>query len=821
MSKLRNKKWWLMKNVVLVLLVLLFFVSQSFSQESRGKSGFGGSISGSVYDFSSNLPIEYANVIMFSSKDSTQITGTVSDKEGLYNIIGIKPGRYYLKIQFIGYEKHTIDNVTIDKNNPTVTIDRIMLKPSSINLENVVVKGERTPVAFKIDKKIIDVEQMPIAVSGNATDVLENIPSVTVDIDGNVSVRGSSNFTVLIDGRPSVISAQDALQQIPASSIKTIELVTNPSAKYDPEGTAGIINIILKKDQNLGISGIANANAGGTERFGGDFLFEYKTSSVKYNFGLDYNQRMHPGSSISERSTTFSNNTNYLNSNGSSEWGREGYGLRGGVDFNLSENDLLGFGLRFGSREHHGNSTMNYISWSDLEPNRSAYISRTSRERAGSYIAGNTNYMHKFSLPGHKFSMDLQVSHDDSDELTSSSEYNNEVQFNGRKTVEAGPSTEVEGKLDYILPLSATAKFEAGSQGEYETSEEKNELLDFNSLSGNFELQDRFSNLTNYTVSELALYSILSNEWGNLGLQGGIRGEYTFRTIDVKISNQQFSIDEWEYFPTLHGSYKFSPVTQAMLSYTKRIERPRNWALEPFETWIDANNVRRGNPALRPEYIDSYEFGFQTLLGEISISNELYYRVTKNKIDDVRSVYGEDITLNSVENIGKDYALGSEFMIVVDPLPFWNLNVMGNLYDYRIEGRLNEENLSRSSFTWNTRLNNVFKIGKSTQLQINGMYNSPSVSSQGRSEDFFIINGAIKQDLFDKKIALTLQVRDLLSTGKHESTSQGLNFYNYSYHTRQSPMVMLNVRFNFNNYKNESDRRRGDSLEEESGGEQF
>jgi len=781
-----------------------------------------GTITGTVYDYSSGLPIEYANVILFSSRDSSQVTGTISDKEGFFSLSKLRPGRYYLNIQFIGYEKYIKPDITLGRNQPTINLDKVLLKPSSINLENVVVQGERTPVAFRIDKKVIDVEQMPIAVSGNAADVLENVPSVTVDIDGNVSLRGSGNFTVLIDGRPSVISAQDALQQIPAGSIKTIEIVTNPSAKYDPEGTAGIINIILKKDQNIGISGIANANAGGTERYGGDFLFEYKTTAVRYNLGLDYNQRIFPGSGREERSTTFNTNTSYLNSTGNSEWGREGYGIRGGLDFNITEKDLLGLGFRFGSRENLGNSSMNYLSWSQLQPAPLNYISKSTRERSGTFVAGNTNYTHRFSAPGHEFSADLHLSYDNSDELTASREFSNDIQFSGKKTVESGPSTEFEGKIDYILPLGSTAKFEAGSQGEYEDSREANELHEFNSASGVFEFREQFSNIVDYKVSELAVYSIYSNEFGPLGIQGGVRGEYTYRTIDLTKTNRQFSIDRWDYFPTLHGSYKFSPVTQIMLSYTKRIERPRNWALEPFETWIDAHNVRIGNPALLPEFIDSYETGFQTLIGEISFSGEFYYRVTKNKIEDVRSVYADDVTLSSVENIGKDYSLGSEFMLVTDPFPFWNLSIMGNIYNYEVTGNLNGQDFSRNSFNWNTRLNNVLKLGSTTQLQLNVMYNSPSVSSQGRSEEFFIINGAVKQDLFEKKIALTLQVRDLFGTGKHESVSRGLNFYNYSYHTRQSPMVMLNVRYNFNNYKNEQNRRNSeDSGDDREGGEEY
>lgn len=810
-----------MKNYAIIsLITILSFAKLSFGQAQTGERP-AGSISGQVFDSSSKQPIEYANIVLFNTTDSAQVTGTVSDKEGQFTIRNVRPGNYYLNVQFIGYEKYTINKIVLSRNQPDVTLETILLKSSAINLDNVVVEGTRTPVAFRIDKKVIDVDQMPIAVSGNATDILENVPSVTVDIDGNVGLRGSSNFTVLIDGRPSVISAQDALQQIPASSIKSIEIVTNPSAKYDPEGTAGIINVILKKEQNLGISGIANANAGGKDRYGGDFLFEYKTTGIRYNLGLDYNERMFPGTSTERRTTMFNNNTNYLSSSGTGERGRESYGFRGGLDFNFSPNDFLGFNLRYGSRSMMNNSHLDYLSWSDLNPEQVNYKSNNKGERSGTFITASTNYTHKFSLPGHELSAELDLSRDNSDELSLTSEAQNSTQVSGKKTIEAGPSTELEGKIDYTLPIGTTAKFEAGTQGEFEDSEEINELYEYDPTRGSYLFREQFSNMTDYKVSELALYSLYSNEFGNFGIQGGFRGEYTYRTIELKKTNQNFSIDRWDYFPTLHGSYKFSPVTQLMLSYTRRIERPRNWELEPFDTWMDANNVRRGNPALLPQFIDSYEMGFQTLLGEISLSSEIYYRFTKNKIEHVRSVYAEDVTLNSVQNIGQDYSFGSEFMFIVDLLPFWNVNLMGNLYQYKVEGWLNEEDFSRNSFNWNSRFNNIIKIGKSTQLQFNIMYNSPSVSSQGRSEEFFVVNGAVKQDFLNRKISLTLQVRDLFDTGKHESTSQGANFYNYSYRTHQAPMVMLNVRFNFNNYKNDKNRRNGEDSMDEGGGEEY
>jgi hypothetical protein len=261
-----------------------------------------------------------------------------------------------------------------------------------------------------------------------------------------------------------------------------------------------------------------------------------------------------------------------------------------------------------------------------------------------------------------------------------------------------------------------------------------------------------------------------------------------------------------------------------MGSYTRRIQRPRGWQLEPFYTWMDANNVRIGNPGIKPQYIDSYEFGFQTAFMGISLTNEFYYRMTHNKVDGVLSIYPEadDVTLHTIQNIGEDFSTGAEFTFMLDPLEFWSVDLMANLYNYKIKGTLHDNQFERESFNWNTRFNNSFKIFTSTQLQFNTRYNSPTVSSQGTREGFFSSDLSLKQDLMNRQLNLILQIRDIFGTAKFESTSQGPDFYTYNYFTRESPVVMLNLRFNFNSYKEERPDRNGDQeINNNGGGEEF
>ncbi len=665
----------------------------------------------------------------------------------------------------------------------------------------MVVEGKRSPISYELDKKVIDVSQMNTVISGTAADVLENVPSVSVDIDGNVSLRGSSNFEVLIDGKPSVMSAQDALQQIPASSIKTIEIITNPSAKYDASGTAGIINIVLKKNSNLGLSGIADVMGGFNQKYGGNMIFQYRTPSIGYNWGVDYNRRFFPGSNTQDKQFIVGDTTSYLNSDGSMIRGRTVSGIRGGIDFSLNEDNDLSFGGRYGVHSFMRNATLNYNQWTEGDPQKSYYLNNTNHNHSGTFYELNTSYVHNFGPEGHQLNGNLSFRHNNSNEASASASTLAGTNINGTKTTEIGPESELRGKLDYTLPFSKEEKFSAGMEYFSRLREDINKLYIFDSKNSIYNYQPQFSHINNFNRTRFAAYSMFSNKWDSLGVQVGVRAEYTYQLVKLAETNQQFSINRWDFFPSVHSSYSFSGGTQVMASYTRRIERPDGGDLEPFYTWYDAYTVRIGNPSLQPELIDSYDLGYQTFFGDISFSNDFYYRFTHNKMEDINSVYAKDVTLRSIANIGTDYSLGSEFMLQLNPVKIWQSNLMGDVYDYRIKGALNNESIARESFDWRIKFNNVINITSTTDLQINARYHSPSVTAQGKWNGYFTTDLAVKQDFMGKKLSLTLQVRDLFKTRQYEFTSQGPSFYNYSRFSREAPMVMMDLKLNFNNYK--------------------
>jgi len=766
-------------------------------------------IGGRIIDEESGHSIEYASVVLHRSSDSSMVQGTISRADGRFTIEDIDDGNYYLEISFMGYERRVVDGVRV-RDGKDVNLGDIEMEVIPIKLEEVEVAADRAPVSYEIDKKVINVERQLTATSGSAVDVLQNVPSVTVDLDGSVQLRGSGSFTVLIDGRPSTLDASEALEQIPASAIESIEIITNPSAKYDPEGVSGIINVIMKKGRRAGTTGVFNLNGGFEDRYGADFLLTQRTEDFSIYFGADYSKRTREATER-EESRFFNPDGNiFIDADGRSRRWREGYDVRGGIELPFSSRDNLNLGLRYGYREYSGNSTMDYLERFPEEDITNTYISRNQRGRGGNFFSGDLDYVHRFN--GEEHELRGQISYrnregeeETTDELLSS----NDIITSGRRSTEVGPGERLESRLDYMRPLGSGYRLESGYQSRISSSEDNTTLSDYDPAQGRYILQPEFTRSTVYDRNIHALYSLIRGEEGNFGFQAGLRGEYTGRSVDVTDTAATFEIDRWDYFPTLHTSYSFSGTQQVMASYTRRIDRPRGWYLEPFLTWMDAYNVRRGNPDLQPEYIDAWELGYQTHLGDNLISVEGYHRVTRNKVEYVRSVFRENVTLREVQNVGEERASGVELMFNVDAFDAWDIYLLGNLYDYRIEGELRGQSFAEQRFTWNVRFNNTFKITPTLLFQMNLRYNSPSVSAQGSRSGYFVTNLALRKDFFDRRFSATLEVDDLLNTAEREYESFGPDFRSYGYHLHDAPILMLNLRYNLNQSRRDEQRSPG------------
>lgn len=805
-----------MKRTGTILFFLLLIIYTFAQRPGGGRPDMAnmppeGVITGNVQEFLTGKPMGYANVVLFSLRDSSMVSGAVTDMDGSFKLEKVPFGRFYLVANFIGFHRETISDIMINPKKKVLDLGIIKLHSATEDLEAVEITAQKEHIEYQIDKKVVNVSQDIMAQGGTAVTALENTPSVQVDIDGNVSLRGSTSFTVLVDGRPSVLQGSDALQQIPASNIETIEIITNPSAKYDPDGVAGIINVVLKEKIEKGFGGVVNASVASNQSFQFDFLLNYRYKKFNFFVGADYNDDNRNGDRIS-RNETYSNDTTfYRNTTGDRGRGRVGYGVRAGLDYYLSDKTTIGFQGRTGYSEFNGGGTSNLHVFTSPETTNSYSSNISSMKRGGNYYNLNLNFQHKFDDLGHQLEGLIYYAEDNDDDTDTQKESVTDADWNIIedepyliRSTEASDEVEFRAKLDYTKPIGEEGKFEAGWQTRIEDEGEDYIFNTWNYASGESGgwIEDTlFSNKMDFRRDIHAVYGIYSNSWRTFGYQLGLRGEYTYREIKNQKAAEPSVIDRWDYFPTLHLSKSFANSDQMLASYTRRIDRPRGWFLDPFLSYIDQYNYRQGNPGLEPEYTDSYELGYQKRIWESMISLEGYYRVTQNKIARIRTLQEDNTFLHTFENLNSDYSLGAELMVNTDPTPWLNLTLTGNIYQYRLDGSINDLDVDTESLNWNGRINAIVKLPKDFRLQLNGMYNGPTVTAQGEMEGFFMTNAALKKDFFNRHLTATVSVRDIFSTGKHEFTSTGTGFYSYDYFNREAPIVNFSLSWIINNYK--------------------
>jgi hypothetical protein len=784
-----------------------------------------GVIKGIVIDVKTQQPIEYATIALHNSS-GTLVTGAVSNMAGEFKINGVADGSYYAMITFLGYETKRFDNLVLSASKRTIDMGRVELKSSATELQAVEIVADKKAFEYKIDKKVINVGKQATAASMTAIEVLENVPSVKVDIEGNVSLRGSSGFTVLIDGKPTILEGSDALRQIPASSIENIEIITNPSAKYQPDGTAGIINVITKKNRMEGINGQANINVGRFGTYGGDFLLNKRQKNVNVYLGADYNDRIFKGENESRRMTLSNNNqdTLLLNANGDSKREMVMWGIRTGIEVDINKKNSATLGFRYGKQSMDNSSVNDYQKYTSASKIFDDYISRESGDRGGDFLSLTGTFLHQFEGMGHDIRAQLDVSSRSGDENSYKSLYRGAL-VEASRNQEGGPAKRGQLRIDYTRPFSENNKLELGYQGRISKEDNKTSMDTFDIVNQLWIEEANYTNKSNENQQIHAFYSTYSGMWGKLGYQAGVRGEYNYRVIAT--NNKDFTLDRFDVYPTLHFSYQLPKEHQIMASYARRLERTRGWLLEPFVTWQDAYNVRQGNPDIVPQFIDSYELAYIKQFAKSYFSFEGYYRTTHNKVEMIQRKWEGDpngtVMMRQPFNVGRDYSLGIESNLNIKQLKWWELNLMGNIYQYEVEGKVGNLDFSNSTFNWGARFNNTFIPTKNMQLQFNGNFNSPTATAQGRTEGYYSFDAAFRVDMLNRKLAAVIQARDLFATGVRESTTSGSNFYLYSKNSRRAPMISCTLTFRFNNYMPKRQMRNDSEGGEETngGGEDF
>ena len=752
------------KPFIFVVIIQLFFCALLSAQQKLNTT-----ISGKVFDKSTNGPLEYATITLISKQSGKVITGTVADVKGAFAISNVPLDTYMLNIEFIGYEKTTLDNVSLTSSKHSVALGTVFLSPSMQSLQSVTIVGDKPIVENKIDKIVYNVSNDITSQGGAAIDVLKKVPQVTVDIDGNVELQGNSNIRFLINGKPSSVfgnSLADALASIPASQIKSVEAITNPGAKYDSQGTGGIINIILYDNKMQGVNGNINLSAGSRLENGSLNL------NIRHNnFGIN---AFFSGNAALKSELPYSQNrfatdtsaktiTNMLQTS-RTDFIRNGFRSGVGFDWNITKNDIITGSLGY---NHFGNSNQGLTNQEELT---SDYLSNPisdifslrnsdSRSRTGS-IDYSLDYKKKFKKEG----QELEISYDASNGkpystyIQSQSYEGQAIPFSGSSSTNPGTDNEINLSIDYAHPVNKNFLIETGAKMVNENITSIADVSVFNPSNDQF-IPDPFQSYHfNYTMKVYAGYLSTNFKLVNwLNVKAGARYEYT----DVSIDFPNNTIPSYGTFvPSVVLSHDFNKGQSLKLAYGKRIERPEYRDLNPFINLSDPYNITTGNPLLKPEIGNNLELGYSNTFkkgGNIYIS--LIERINTSDLKPVTTFYptyliGDstytNVSVTNRQNIGEEYNTG---ISASGSYPITTkLNLRGNLmvthrYTVNNTGIGDQSSGLRVRFNMNA----TYQLPKDLVFELFGFYSSATQNIQGKTPQFFMYTFALRKLFWDKK----------------------------------------------------------------------
>lgn len=794
-----------------VWIAAAFFAVLSFEASASEKAPanqYPGVVWGVVVDSGEGAPIHYATVALLSQKDSSVVTGGITDEKGVFKIENVPYGDYILKASFIGFEKAFVSDVAIKSNSPVVAAGKIKLAASSIETETVTVEGQKDLVTYKLDRKVVNVSDNPKARGGSAAQALENVPSVRVDVEGNVSLRGSSNFTVLVDGKPTVLDGNDLLKQIPADAVESVEIITNPSAKYDPDGTSGILNIIMKKEKLSGMNGIANLTLGTREKYNGNTLFNFKSDSFNYFAGLDYNnQKYHPESNFT-RETKSGDTAFFANPTMDRIYNPISYNLKTGADFYIDETNTVSISGNYGYYGFDRFLPSRYTEWTNFEPQKDYFESRDEFLVGGAYFGASSSWHKLFESKGRELLTTLSFSRWLGDVDQTSNKYETDGSFNPTgvildkmRTYNDMGRANIRLKSDYTLPLGEYRKIETGVQSDAKWKDSDYLYEDFDEDTGEWFTNRTYTNKIDYSENTQSVYATYSDAIFETMFQVGLRGEYYRRELNQITKNENFKYDKFDIFPTLHISKELGGGDQIQLSYSRRVYRPDDRTLNPFPDYNDEYFVSQGNPYLKPQYTDSYELNFRKALGRSFASIETYYRQTSDNIQRTMTLLDDGRILLTSDNFGSDYLYGAQAEVNWSIFMWLRWNVSANYYSYHLKEISGDEENERERNIFDGNTNLTILLPTKTYVQLYGHYTGTRIIAEGEQKEAFVTGLSVRQGFLDNSLAVILNVRDIFGTGKYEFINKGINYKTTGYFQQEGPTVSLTFSYKINDYK--------------------
>lgn len=790
----------------LIVALLCFSLSVSAAPISR--------IKGKIVDAGTNQPLDFADVLLFKKGDSNPVFHALPDRDGSFGIADVKNGEYSLMIRLVGYDLFTRPDIVLASSSATVDLGTIAMKPLEVGLAEVEVVAQKKQVIYKLDKKVIEASSNMLASGGTAVDILENTPSIRVDAEGEVSFRGSTGFTVYVDGKPSVFSGTQALEQIPSGHIENIEIITTPSARHDTGGDVGIINIITKKHAQHGFSGMVNLTGSTFLSRGVDFLLTQQNKSSRWYFGGGWTDRLRKSDFDQEKTTIVADTATTSHSNGPRESNNFNYSLKAGWMYTLPHTtfnaDLEG---GYGGRTRNGDLDYMEERVVDKKPFENGdYNSRDDYDLHETYFQGNVGFDHKFNDQGHQLTGSFYLKYGgNAMEYFQSDLFNkNNEREQGHRAWEDEHRWTVRGNLDYLYPYSKTGHIEAGYQyfsyledGDYSMqfwSPEKQEFYWRDDIYNTFYFQHGIN----------SIYAIVGDSYKSFDFQAGVRGEHTHRVLRSSIPGKNREYNKFEFFPSVHLGYTFPKDHKLMASYSRRITRPELFFMEPYITYRDYYSAEIGNPDIRSEYINSFELNYKKNIGDHTVSATVFHRSRKDKIERLRVPYQAGVTLDSMANVGHDYSTGLELSGQIQLTRWWNMNLNGSLYHYKVKNQYKQDGTNEKSTNYDIIWNNAFDLGKSTRIQLDGNFVGPSVTTQGRTDAFWYVNLALRQQLMNRKLSATLAFRDVFNSARYVSKITTSDLQSITRIRPNYPLITLTLSYTFKNFKAKTTQRKED-----------
>ena len=807
-----------------VVLLFLFLGLSNFAQQ--GPPVFSKvKVTGKIVDKISNQPLEFATVTLKNQKNPKAISGGITNNKGEYEA-DVIPGVYDITIEFISFKSINIKGKNITEKT---SLGTTALEEDASQLNEVVVRAEKSSVEIKLDKKVYNVGQDMMVKGGTVSDVLDNVPSVSVDTEGNVSLRGSDNIRILIDGRPSyAVNIAEALRQLPADAIDKVEVITNPSARYDAEGGSGIINIILKKGKNQGFNGTVIASTGIPETYGLSANLNYKTEKLNYFTTAGYSHRTNEGSgkTNSEYFNEDGTTKNFLYEDRETERVRDGFNGRAGIEWTVAPNTFWTNAINY--QKNTGENT-DLINYNNYDP---AYNFTGSTYRLGTgdnnseNVEYSSNLIKNFNDKGHKLTVDGSISRNTDDEnslITGSNNFNNTLNNQVQKQVQL--------QADYVLPIGEGSQFEAGYKGSFG---------DLNNIySVKDENKNPISNLSNtleYKENINALYTSYGFKVNKFSYLFGLRWEDTNIEVNLLEDPKVFNTKKYNnLFPSAFVSYEISDQSNITTSYSKRLSRPRGRFMNPAVNYSSNVNIFQGNPDLDPALTNKFDVGYIKRWEKVTFNTSAYFEDTKDVFSFVRSPTGDIVTpdgevvtpepgeeIDGIPviksqpiNLGKEQKFGFEFTLNYSPYKIWKLNSNFNFYNVKTTGEhsyidnkglLVVQDLDNQANNWFARINSKLTLPYKIDWQLNATYNGGQKTAQGKSLDQFGMNTSFSKDVMKDKGTIAFNISDIFNTRVMRSYTYLENQTSYSEMQFRKRQFNLSFTYRFNKAKNEREK---------------